>query len=301
MVYLAGLRSALAPTLGLIFGVQALGAAHAISTKSERYYDLFGSIGFLTASVYSLYSPYLNKNNAFLTRASLPAFPPPLSAFHPRQLIMTSLTIVWAARLGSFLFARISKENGKDSRFDGLRDSPLKFAGAWTAQAVWITLTALPLYMVNSIPAAAQPALGARDAIGLGLWLAGFVFEVVADRQKAAWREAKNKGEHSEKFITQGLWSISRHPNYFGEITLHSAEFVLATTALAKSAPFFSPYPALAAAACGPIFEAALIRYVSGVTMQEDANDKKFEGDAKWKDYKNRVPVLIPYIGSTKA
>ncbi|CAD6888750.1 unnamed protein product [Tilletia caries] len=80
-------------------------------------------------------------------------------------------------------------------------------------QATWITLTALPLYMVNAIPAAAQPALGARDAIGLGLWLAAFLMEVVADNQKGAWRKEKDEGKHQEAFISRDLWSLSRHPN----------------------------------------------------------------------------------------
>ncbi|KAE8191676.1 hypothetical protein CF328_g5602, partial [Tilletia controversa] len=158
MVFLAGLRTAVGPTIGLIFGVQAIGAAHAIVTKSERYYDLFGSVGFLTASVFSLYAPFLTSkvNTGILTKGSLAAFPPAFSSLHPRQLLMTSLTVIWAARLGSFLFSRIQKTDGKDSRFDDLRESPVKFAGAWAAQATWITLTALPLYMVNAIPAAAQ-------------------------------------------------------------------------------------------------------------------------------------------------
>ncbi|CAD6919930.1 unnamed protein product [Tilletia controversa] len=303
MVFLAGLRTAVGPTIGLIFGVQAIGAAHAIVTKSERYYDLFGSVGFLTASVFSLYAPFLTSkvNTGILTKGSLAAFPPAFSSLHPRQLLMTSLTVIWAARLGSFLFSRIQKTDGKDSRFDDLRESPVKFAGAWAAQATWITLTALPLYMVNAIPAAAQPALGARDAIGLGLWLAAFLMEVVADNQKGAWRKEKDEGKHQEAFISRGLWSLSRHPNMFGEIGLHTAEFVLATTALASAAPFFSPGPAIAAAALGPISEALLIRYVSGVSMQEEANDKKFKDDPKWKAYKDRTPVLIPFLGSTKA
>ncbi|KAK0524844.1 hypothetical protein OC834_005378 [Tilletia horrida] len=298
MVFLAGLRTALGPTVGLIFAVQALGATHAIVNKTERFYDLFGSIGFSTAALFSLYAPFLQpRNTAILTKGSLPSFPPPLSAFHPRQLLMTSLTVLWAARLGSFLFARISKE-GKDSRFDGLRDSPVKFAGAWTAQAIWITLTALPLYMVNSIPKGSQPPLGVRDYVGLGLWVGSFLLEVVADRQKSAWRQAKKEGKHDEPFISSGLWSIVMFPNYLGEISLHSSEYIIATTALAQAAPYFSPGPALAAAALGPVAEALLIRYVSGVSMQLETNNKKFKDEPRWKAYKEKTPLLIPVIGA---
>ena len=45
-----------------------------------------------------------------------------------------------------------------------------------------------------------QPALAARDLIGAALWLGAFTFEVVADRQKSAWRTARDNKEHDEKF-----------------------------------------------------------------------------------------------------
>lgn len=79
-------------------------------------------------------------------------------------------------------------------------------------QATWITMTALPVFLVNSIPTKAQPPLGIKDFLGLSVWLLGMGLEVVADRQKSAWREAKNEGKHDEKFIRSGVWSWSRHP-----------------------------------------------------------------------------------------
>lgn len=66
----------------------------------------------------------------------------------------------------------------------------------------------------NILPAALHPRLGMRDYASVGLFAGSFFFEVIADRQKTAWRNAKDAKEHDEKFITSGLWSISRHPKY---------------------------------------------------------------------------------------
>ena len=81
-------------------------------------------------------------------------------------------------------------------------------------QATWVTLIGLPVYAINVIPSAMVPALGFTDALGLGVWLAGFLLEVVADRQMRQWSEAKRNKEHDEEFLHSGVWSKSRHPNY---------------------------------------------------------------------------------------
>lgn len=204
MSFTAGLK-ALGPTIGLIYGFQAACASIAVPLKTEKPYDLCGSLGFLTAAGFSLYWPALR--GRFLLGSTAPF--PPITAFHPRQLIMTGLTALWATRLGTFLFQRIQKHGG-DPRFDDIKKSAPKFFGAWMMQATWITITALPVWLVNTTPAHLQPALRPLDFIGLGIWALGWGLEVIADRQKSAWREAKNAGQHNEQFISQGVWSWSR-------------------------------------------------------------------------------------------
>jgi len=78
--------------------------------------------------------------------------------------------------------------------------------------ATWITLVGLPVYLVNALPAPAHPALGGVDYLALGIYAGSLLFEVIADGQKTSWRNAKDKKEHDEQFISSGLWSISRHP-----------------------------------------------------------------------------------------
>lgn len=123
----------------------------------------------------SLYFPTLRSR--YLLHQNTP-FPSPLS-FHPRQLLMSSATAIWAGRLGTFLFQRIKKSK-KDSRFDDIKPNPIKFAGAWGAQALWVSLTALPVFAVNAIPAHIQPKFGVIDLLGAGLWIGAFAMEACA-------------------------------------------------------------------------------------------------------------------------
>ena len=86
-----------------------------------------------------------------------------------------------------------------------------------------MSLCLLPVLAVNSIPATALSALPfftITDVIGVLLYVGGITFEATADKQKSQWMEEKKAKKHSEEFLTRGLWSKSRHPNYFGESTL---------------------------------------------------------------------------------
>ena len=131
-----------------------------------------------------------------------------------RSYLVMLLVLVWAGRLGSFLFMRVHRA-GKDARFDEIKSSFPRFLQTWTLQALWIVFTLAAALVV--LTSTTRLALGVYAYIGLAVWLFGFAFEAIADAQKSAFRkDPKNKG----KFINNGLWSWSRHPNYFGEITL---------------------------------------------------------------------------------
>lgn len=118
--------------------------------------------------------------------------------------------------VGTYLFSRISSDDGKDSRFDEIRQSPPKFFVAFFAQATWVSLCLLPIIGLNSLPTTAfkaLPAVTATDLAGVALFVGGFLFEVTADMQKNKWVQEKKEKKHSEEFLTRGLWSKSRHPN----------------------------------------------------------------------------------------
>jgi len=274
---------ALLATIGTAYGIQALCAAFAIPSQTEKYYDLSGSATFLSCTAVSLYYPALR--HRLLVNPALPW--PPLRSFHPRQLVMSALTCLWAARLGSFLFLRI-KKNGSDSRFDQIKRDPVKFFGAWMAQASWVSLTAFPVYAVNSIPASRQPAWGWAGSVGTGLWAASFLVEVVADEQKSKWREEKVKKIHSEEFISRGLWSISRHPNYVGEVMLWASQVMIGWSALPVWMRLMS--------CLSPVLEYLLITKASGVPLLEEKADKQFQDNLAYQTYKARTPLFWPKL-----
>jgi len=226
----------LIPSIGLAYGLQAAVALPSILLQTERFYDLSGSATYISCVALSLALPTLRARLAGQSTAwpsllaSLTA-QPGVNAWNWRQLVLSAAVTVWATRLGSFLFSRITSEDGRDSRFDSIRGSAPKFLGAFVAQATWVSLCLLPVLAVNSIPAtalAALPLVTITDVVGLLLYVGGITFEATADQQKSAWMQEKKEKKHSEEFLTRGLWSKSRHPNYFGESTLWTG---IATTA----------------------------------------------------------------------
>lgn len=222
----------LVPAIGLAYGLQAATAIPSILGQSERFYDLSGSLTYISCTALSLYLPTLRARAAASLSSTAPAWPSLLqsltskggvNAWNWRQVVLSAAVTIWATRLGTFLFSRITAENGQDSRFENIRNSPPKFLVAFFAQATWVSLCLMPVLALNSIPAttlAALPMVTIIDVIGLALYIGGITFEATADRQKSQWMEEKKKKQHDEDFLTRGLWSKSRHPNYFGESTL---------------------------------------------------------------------------------
>jgi steroid 5-alpha reductase family enzyme len=225
-----------------------------------------------------------------------------------RQILLSAAVTVWATRLGTYLFSRISSDNGQDSRFEKIRVSPPKFFAAFMAQATWVSLCLLPVAAVNALPPVAFNGISryaTTSILGLALFVFGFTFEVIADRQKSLWMTGKREKKHSEEFLTRGLWSKSRHPNYFGEITLWTGLAVTAGGLLASNAGQhalgWSGSPAarlgaIAIAAASPAFTTFLLTQVSGVPLSERKYDKKYGDRKDYREWKENTPVLIPKL-----
>jgi len=232
--------------------------------QTEHYFDLIGSISYLATIVVA----YL---------------------FHPdmdtRSLVVCALIAIWALRLGSFLFLRV-KRDGKDRRFDEIKTKFFRFLFTWTLGGAWVFITmAAGLAVITS---AYQVALDGFFYAGVALWVLGFGIEVVADRQKTNFRR---NPQNKEKFITEGLWSISRHPNYFGEIVLW---FGIAVVALPTLAGW--QYVTL----ISPIFVAFLLIKVSGIKLLEKSGMKRWGDDPAYRDYVASTPSLVPFLGASK-
>ncbi len=241
----------------LAFAINWLAFIPAAITQNEHYYDLTGGISYVTVTI----------------AAVLLSGPLDL-----RATLVAAMVMFWSIRLASFLFIRISKA-GNDSRFDEIKTRPLQFLLAWTLQGLWVLLTAAAALAV--ITGGVSKPLGLVGAVGIAVWLAGILIEIVADQQKTNFRkDPANKG----KFISTGLWAWSRHPNYFGEILLWIGMAIVAIPVLQgwQWATLISP-----------VFVYFLLTKVSGVPMLEGAADERWGGQDDYEDYKRRTPELI--------
>lgn len=241
------------------FGIQWIAFVPAYLFKTEKFYDLTGSLTYLSVTWFAVYqSPGVDL----------------------RGLIVAVCVSLWAVRLGFYLFRRVLSV-GEDSRFAAVRGNFAKFLLAWTLQGLWVVCTlAAGLFAIVAAP---RVEADLYLYSGLGLWLVGFAFEALADLEKARFRSnAANKG----KFISSGLWGLSRHPNYFGEIVLWLGIAVIA-------------FPLLTgwqyAALLSPVFVIVLLMKGSGVPLLEEAADKRWGGQVEYEAYKARTPVLVPF------
>jgi steroid 5-alpha reductase family enzyme len=196
-----------------------------------------------------------------------------------RSIILWTLVIIWAFRLGVFLFRRIKKA-GKDDRFDEIKPSFIRFLNVWTIQALWVTFTAAAALV--AITTTTRKELGVFAILGLLVWAFGFAVEVIADAQKSRFNaDPANRG----KFIQTGLWSRSRHPNYFGEIVLWIGVAIIAL-------PVLQGWQWVALVS--PVFVTLLLTRVSGIPLLEKKADQKWGGQEDYEAYKERTPVLFP-------
>ncbi len=267
----------------LSFSIQMFVFVHASglfgNERTERFYDLTGSCTYISNIIYSIH-----RHGGW-------------HSLSHRQKFVTLSVVIWSIRLGSFLFSRINREGGVDSRFTEIKKSLFRFCNAWILQGAWCWITALPVYVMNTVKNDTNAMVG-LDFVGLMLWLVGFCFEVTADSQKNAFREdSANKG----KFIKSGLWSISRHPNYFGEITLWFGIFLTVLSGVIGQ-PLFDNFITFAKSSqlyCllfSPVFVYLLLNYVSGVNLLEKSADEKWGRNADYQKYKKTTPVLFPKL-----
>jgi steroid 5-alpha reductase family enzyme len=253
-----GQLPALALAFASAFIVQWIAFVPAYLQRSERFFDLTGGATYIGVTT-----------GLLLARETS----------DPRSYLLAAMIVVWAARLSSFLFRRVHAV-GKDGRFDEIKQSAPRFFVVWTLQGVWVSGTAGAAFA--AMTATAPPALGVRDAVGAALWLMGFAIEIVADRQKSRFRaDPANR----DRWIDRGLWSWSRHPNYFGEILLWVGVAVLASSALSGW---------LYLTLVSPLFVAVLLLKVSGVPMLAARAQARWGDDPAWRAYVARTSLLVP-------
>jgi steroid 5-alpha reductase family enzyme len=240
--------------IGIAFVIQWLVFIPSYLLQTESFYDLTGSITYVSVTIIAvLLSPEVDG----------------------RSILLLGLVIIWAVRLGTFLFRRIRKA-GKDARFDELKTSFPRFLLTWTLQGLWVSLTLSAA--LAAITSTTRKGLDIFALIGFLVWVLGFA----ADTQKSRFRaDPANKG----KFIQSGVWAWSRHPNYFGEIVLWIGVAIIAL-------PILRGWQWVTL--ISPVFVTLLLTRVSGLPMLEKRADEKWGGQEDYEAYKERTPVLIP-------
>ena len=273
VLVIIGLLFALAGSQGgsLVFGIPLFAALVALAffiqwlvfipsflRQTERFFDLTGSLTYISVVTIGILLG---------------------AAVDGRAILLWSLVVVWAVRLGTFLFRRIHRA-GKDNRFDDIKPHFIRFLNTWTIQALWVTFTVGAALV--AITTANRKEFDLFAFIGLLLWLLGFGMEVVADAQKSRFSaNPENRG----RFIQTGLWARSRHPNYLGEILLWIGIAVIALPVL-RGWQWVT--------LISPVFVALLLTRVSGIPLLEKRADEKWGGQADYETYKRTTPVLIP-------
>ncbi|XP_076470530.1 uncharacterized protein LOC143300620 [Babylonia areolata] len=199
-----------------------------------------------------------------------------------RQILVTVCVVVWGLRLSGYLLYRIIKI-GEDNRFDDKRDNCLKFAAFWIFQAVWVFTVSLPVIFINA-PASADLATSftPQDGVGIVLFTLGLLSEAIADIQKFSFRnDPSNKG----KWCDKGLWKVSRHPNYFGEILVWVGIFIISTSIL-RGGQW--------AAVLSPVFTMSILLFLSGIPLLEKKADQRYRKNEVYLMYKQRTSALVP-------
>lgn len=192
------------------------------------------------------------------------------------KIILFLMILLWALRLGGHLFYRVVKFK-RDSRFDEMRSNFFKFFFFWLFQGVtaWIILVPSMLYF-NS-----EARINDVSLIGIFVFSGGLLIEATADIQKIMF---KMNPENKDKWIENGLWKYSRHPNYFGEILVWIGIYIYCLNGINWVYGLISP-----------LFIAFILLYVSGVPILEKRNDEKFKDNAEYWKYKRKTSLLIPW------
>ena len=241
----------------LIFSIQWISFIPAYIFQTEKFFDLTGSITYLTTVIAALYITDSGKIADY---------------------VIVSCVVIWAIRLGSFLFMRIHKA-GEDRRFREIKTNFTRFFMTWTLQGMWVSMCLL--CVLTALSSYSGIIMNNVFYIGLLIFVIGFIIEVIADHQKTVFRKDIN---NKDKFISTGLWSYSRHPNYFGEILLWFGVAIMSFSSLQDL-----QYLTL----ISPIFVYVLLVYISGIRILENQGDKKWGHLDSYKEYLKNTPRLF--------
>ncbi|AFK05371.1 protein of unknown function DUF1295 [Emticicia oligotrophica DSM 17448] len=194
-----------------------------------------------------------------------------------RSLLICLLITIWGLRLSLHLAIRnIGK--GEDYRYQTWRTQYNK-NWWWVSFLRVFLLQGILLWIISSVYLPAMQAttnLSLIDYIGIAIWVIGFYFEAVGDWQLVQFKKNNN---NKGLVLDKGLWSLTRHPNYFGDALLWWGYFIFAINSSTLVFIF------------SPLLMTFLLMKVSGVSLLEQ---KLNETKANYHEYMNKVPAFFP-------
>jgi len=201
-------------------------------------------------------------------------------AYVERSLLLTLLILIWGGRL-TYHIIRRNWGKPEDFRYAKWRSDwgkwlvPRAFLQIFMLQGLLMFIIGYPVIVVNAHP---QSGLNLLDYLGFVIWLVGFYFEAVGDRQLADFKkDPANKGH----VIKSGLWKYTRHPNYFGEATMWWGIFLIALSV-----------PLGWTAVISPLAITLLLLYVSGVPLLE----RKYQDNEEIQAYAKVTNKFFPWF-----
>lgn len=191
------------------------------------------------------------------------------------SLVINLLVTLWGLRLATHIYLR-NRAKPEDSRYAAWRKSwgvwfPLRsYFQVFLLQGVFLAAIATPLIYVNLTNPAPSPLF----FVGIVIWITGFIFETLADRELSIFKkDPQNRG----KVLQTGVWSLSRHPNYFGEVSQWWGIYLMVL-------------PSGWWTIISPLTITLLILGVSGIPMLE----RRYKGDPEYAKYQKRVSPFFP-------
>ncbi|MGB0915985.1 MAG: DUF1295 domain-containing protein [Flavobacteriales bacterium] len=226
-----------------------------------------------------------------------------MSGWEPRALLMAAVATVWGIRL-TYNFNRRGGyswrfwEGEEDYRWEVLRRNPvLKNPWIWRLfNLVFISFYQHGLLMLITIPMLAVVGstsipLGLTDAVLALAFIGLVVYETVADQQQWVYQNEKHRlrkanlpmaSKYKRGFIAEGLWKLSRHPNYFAEQSIWVVFYLFS---VAATGSWFNW------AICGSVL--LIMLFQGSANFSEGITAEKYQA---YKDYQKRVPKFLPLI-----
>lgn len=201
--------------------------------------------------------------------------------FSARQLIVTTLVVLWAVRIIGYLYIRYNRD---DPRFIVWRQGGTQafFTTLSYVFGIQLILLLIMFYPVGLVNTSVNPPLNRLDLLGVLVCIFGFIYESLSDYQLYYFMKT-NRG--TNEIMDTGLWRYCRHPNYFGEIIIWVGIFLIA----------FS-LPGGRLALLTPVTIAIWLLFIAGIPWIEKAMDS----NTNYRSYKERTSCFFPWIPGKK-